>query len=160
MPQYEYRVVPAPRKGRKAKGVKSNEARFALALQDLMKELGRDGWEYQRADMLPSQERAGLTSSTTEWRNLLVFRRLRENDAESFKPELLPAPEEAAPEPAARKEPTVKKADKAARKADAEVQKPKETKPEASAEPANGEAAITAEKTQKDDGEQPAKTEA
>lgn len=94
MPQYEYKVVPAPRKGQKAKGVKTNEARFALAVETVMNDLAARGWEYQRAEMLPSQERAGLASSTTEWRNVMVFRRLRENDADLFEPELLPAPEE------------------------------------------------------------------
>lgn len=50
------------------------------------------GWEYQRAETLPSIERSGLTGTTTEWRNVLVFRRLREGDASEFQPELLPAP--------------------------------------------------------------------
>jgi hypothetical protein len=92
MPRYEYKVVPAPTKGLKAKGVKSAEARFAHAVQVLMNDLSGDGWEYQRAETLPSTERAGLTGSTTEWRNMLVFRRVRESDAEAFAPELLPAP--------------------------------------------------------------------
>ncbi|MCZ4255998.1 DUF4177 domain-containing protein [Sulfitobacter sp. G21635-S1] len=92
MPRYEYKVVPAPSKGRKGKGVKGAEARFSYGLQELMNELAGEGWEYQRAETLPSVERAGLTSTTTEWRNVLVFRRLRNNDAEAFSPELLPAP--------------------------------------------------------------------
>ncbi len=94
MPRYEYKVVPAPQKGLKAKGVKGAEARFSHALAELMNGLADDGWEYQRAETLPSIERAGLTSTTTEWRNVLVFRRLRENDAEAFAPELLPPPAE------------------------------------------------------------------
>jgi len=98
MPRYEYKVVPAPAKGLKGKGVKGAEARFSHGLQELMNGLAGYGWEYQRAETLPSIERAGLTGSTTEWRNVLVFRRLRETDAELFKPELLPAPDEVAPE--------------------------------------------------------------
>jgi hypothetical protein len=93
MPTYEYKVVPAPTKGVKAKGVKTAEARFSHAVQELMNTLATDGWEYQRAETLPSTERSGLTSTTTEWRNLLVFRRPRENDATAFTPELLPPPE-------------------------------------------------------------------
>ena len=92
MPRYEYKIVPAPAKGLKGKGVKGAEARFAHALEQLMNEMANDGWEYQRAETLPSIERAGLTGSTTEWRNVLVFRRLRESDAEAFAPELLPPP--------------------------------------------------------------------
>lgn len=77
MSEYEYRVVPAPARGVKAKGVRSAEARFSLALEQLMNEMGGEGWEYQRAETLPSIERSGLTSSTTEWRNVLVFRRAK-----------------------------------------------------------------------------------
>ncbi|MGD1882461.1 MAG: hypothetical protein ACFB11_09085 [Paracoccaceae bacterium] len=77
MSTYEYKVVPAPNKGIKAKGVKTGEERFALAIQELVNEMSAEGWEYQRAETLPSIERAGLTGSTTEWRNLLIFRRLK-----------------------------------------------------------------------------------
>ena len=75
MTAYEYRVVPAPKRGTKARGVKSNEDRFALTLETLMNELGAEGWEYVRADTLPSEERSGLTSRTTVYQHLLVFRR-------------------------------------------------------------------------------------
>ena len=92
MPRYEYKVVPAPTKGLKGKGVKGAEAKFAHAIQELMNGLSGYGWEYQRAETLPSVERAGLTGSTTEWRNVLVFRRLREGEADAFSPEMLPAP--------------------------------------------------------------------
>lgn len=92
MPRYEYNIVPAPAKGLKGKGVKGPEARFAHALQAMMNEMADEGWEYQRAETLPSVERSGLTGSTTEWRNVLVFRRLREDDAAAFAPELLPPP--------------------------------------------------------------------
>ena len=95
MPRYEYKVVPAPTKGLKAKGIRTPEARFSNAIQHLMNTLAEKGWEYQRAETLPSVERSGLASSTTEWRNVLVFRRLREDDVEAFSPELLPAPSEA-----------------------------------------------------------------
>jgi len=98
MPRFEYKVVPAPAKGLKGKGIKGSEARFSHALQELMNGLAAEGWEYQRAETLPSLERVGLTGSTTEWRNVLVFRRMRENEAELFAPELLPAPDETPPE--------------------------------------------------------------
>jgi hypothetical protein len=98
MPRYEYKVVPAPNKGLKGKNVKGAEARFSHALQELMNGLSGYGWEYQRAETLPSIERAGLTGSTTEWRNVLVFRRPREGDADAFNPELLPAPQAFAPD--------------------------------------------------------------
>ncbi len=75
---YEYRVVPAPRRGaRGASGsAKTTEDRFALALTDLMNAMGREGWEYQRTDTLPVDERSGLTGTKTTYQNMLVFRRV------------------------------------------------------------------------------------
>ena len=75
MQNYEYRVVPAPRKGEKARGLKTVEDRFAYALTAMMNKMGAEGWEYQRADALPCDERVGLTGSKTVFQNMLVFRR-------------------------------------------------------------------------------------
>ncbi|MBE0552618.1 MAG: DUF4177 domain-containing protein [Rhodobacteraceae bacterium] len=99
MQRYEYNVVPAPRRGEKARGVKTTEDRFALALTTLMNTLGRDGWEYLRADTLPVDERTGLTGTKTSFQNMLVFRRpVDEAKAEAAPPRLVVA--EPAPAPA------------------------------------------------------------
>lgn len=98
MIRYEYKVVPAPSKGIKGKGVRGAEAKFSFALQELMNGMAGYGWEYQRSETLPSIERAGITGTTTEWRNVLVFRRPRTGDASEFQPELLPAPTVFVPE--------------------------------------------------------------
>ena len=92
MSGWEYKVVPAPTKGIKARGVKGPEGRFAHAIEALMNDMGAQGWEYLRAETLPSVERAGLTGSTTQWRNLLVFRRALGTPLDDFEPELLPPP--------------------------------------------------------------------
>ncbi|WP_412563490.1 DUF4177 domain-containing protein [Thalassobius sp. MITS945101] len=81
MTQYDYKVVPAPARGLKAKGVKGAEARFAHAMETQLNELAAEGWEFQRAETLPSEERQGLTSSVTNYRSLLVFRRLKTEEA-------------------------------------------------------------------------------
>ena len=75
MTEYEYRVVPAPKRGLKARGVKGTEARFANAIQAQMNDMAGDGWEFLRSETLPSEERSGLTSSHTVWRTLMIFRR-------------------------------------------------------------------------------------
>ncbi|WP_417727467.1 hypothetical protein [Roseovarius sp.] len=75
MPVYEYKVLPAPTRGRKAPGVKTPEARFALGVEDLLNDMARTGWEYLRTDILPSEERQGLTSTHTVYRSISVFRR-------------------------------------------------------------------------------------
>ncbi|GGH21867.1 hypothetical protein SAMN05444007_102353 [Cribrihabitans marinus] len=104
MPLFEYKVVPAPAKGTKAKGVKSPEGRFALSVEELLNEMAALGWEFQRAELLPSEEKSGLASTTVNWRNLLVFRRLLdvaqpplEGDADDLPPAARPLPGPMAP---------------------------------------------------------------
>lgn len=76
MIQYEFKVVPAPTRGEKSRAAKTTSERFALALTNLMNALGRDGWDYIRADTLPVDERAGFTGTKTSFQNMLVFRRV------------------------------------------------------------------------------------
>ncbi|SIN86295.1 hypothetical protein [Vannielia litorea] len=104
MPRYEYRVVPAPERGKKAKGAKSTAGRFAFALEELMNEMGAAGWEYQRTDTLPCQERVGLTGRQTTFQHMLVFRRELAEEAvtDTEVTALLAAPR---PEPAPESKP-------------------------------------------------------
>ena len=81
MLRYEFKVIPAPRRGEKLRGVKTTEDRFALALTNVMNEQGRDGWDYVRADTLPVDERVGFTGTKTSFHNMLVFRRMLGADA-------------------------------------------------------------------------------
>lgn len=90
--RYEFKVIPAPTKGKRAKGAKGAPGRFANALSLLMNDMAEEGWEFQRAESLPSVERVGLTGSETHQHNLLVFRRLHPASAEPFQPTALPAP--------------------------------------------------------------------
>ncbi len=99
MLRYEYKIVPAPRRGEKAKGVKTTPDRFAYALAQLMNQLGQDGWEYQRADTLPCDERVGLTGTKTTFQSLLVFRRALPEVAEAAPPAPAPAMTATPPEP-------------------------------------------------------------
>lgn len=100
---YDYQVIPAPTRGLKARGIKTAEARFAYAIQDALNRMATEGWEFQRAETLPSTERAGLTSTTTVYRNVLVFRRPATGATVAPPADLPPAPpeSEALPEPRA-----------------------------------------------------------
>ncbi len=116
MTTFEYKVLPAPAKGLKIKGARTTEARFAEALMQVMNEMGREGWEYQRADTLPCEERVGLTGRTTKFQNMLVFRRaLRAEAAAGVEPQrmalpmLRPVPEPAAALPAEAAEPAARR---------------------------------------------------
>jgi len=75
MAYFQYKVIPAPRRGPKVTGVKTPEARFALGLEDTLNEMSREGWCYLRSDILPSEERQGLASTHVVYRSVLVFRR-------------------------------------------------------------------------------------
>jgi hypothetical protein len=102
MQRFEYKIVPAPRRGEKVRGVKTTEERFALALNVLMNRLGAEGWDYVRADALPCDERAGLTGGTkTTYQNMLVFRRVLSAEASLTLADvpMLPAPMVAEPAP-------------------------------------------------------------
>jgi hypothetical protein len=114
MQQFEYKVVPAPTRGEKVRGAKTTAERFAAALMAVMNDLGRDGWEYLRADTLPCEERVGLTGKSSSFLHMLVFRRqvapaqsasqadhaLRDGVKQALAPRMAPtaiAPEGAAP---------------------------------------------------------------
>lgn len=83
MQRFEYKVIPAPKRAEKIKGVKGPEDRFAHTLMGLMNELGEDGWEYLRSETLPVEARSGLTRTTLTDQTVLVFRRVVEDDSAS-----------------------------------------------------------------------------
>lgn len=74
MARYEYKLVPAPAKANKIRGLKGAD-RFAATLEEVMNTYGAEGWQFMRADTLPQEERSGLTSSKTVYRTVLVFQR-------------------------------------------------------------------------------------
>jgi len=97
MARYAYKVVPAPRKGQRAKGVRGTDQKFANALQVAMNLQAAEGWEYLRTDTLPCEERHGLGGKVTVFQNMLVFRRaLDDAGAPGERPETAP---QALPEP-------------------------------------------------------------
>jgi hypothetical protein len=75
MDRYEYRVIAAPARGAKVKGLKTPEERFASTLASVLNAQAREGWEFVRTETLPSEERQGLTGTRTVFHNMLVFRR-------------------------------------------------------------------------------------
>ena len=97
MPQYEYKVVPAPKKPGKIKGVKGTDKKVAGPLAPFMNEFGAEGWEYQRTDTLPCEERQGLRGRTTVFQNMLIFRRKIGSDAPVERPTAVSEPMLAVP---------------------------------------------------------------
>ncbi|MBY6200721.1 DUF4177 domain-containing protein [Maritalea mobilis] len=76
MPYFEYKVVPAPEKTPRVRGLKGAD-RFAYTLETILGEMGAEGWEYVRADTFEDTERKGmgLGAKSTVKRCVLIFRR-------------------------------------------------------------------------------------
>ncbi|MFZ9949640.1 MAG: DUF4177 domain-containing protein [Gemmobacter sp.] len=89
--EHDYRVIPAPARGEKAKGVKGPAEQFAHALTQTMNRMAAEGWEYLRAETLPCEERDGWFGRKTTQRHMLVFRRPVRNAAPAAAP-ATPAP--------------------------------------------------------------------
>ena len=49
---YEYRVIPAPRRAPRARGL-SCEDRFAQSLANLMNDMGSEGWDMSAPTLCP-----------------------------------------------------------------------------------------------------------
>lgn len=90
MQQHEYTVIPAPARGEKTRGARTGAERFAHALTVEINRMAAAGWEYIRAETLPCEERSGLTSRTTVYHNVLVFRRRLPSPATVQEPEAAP----------------------------------------------------------------------
>ena len=107
---YEYKCVAAPEKARRRRGAKSRTARVAGAMEDILKAEAVDGWEYQRTDLIPIEEKSGLFSRAHEvHRAVMVFRKplagstapaLRAPAQDVEQPKA-PVPVQATPEPVA-----------------------------------------------------------
>lgn len=80
MSYYDYKIVPAPKKAKKVKGVSGVADLFALTLNDAINEIARQGWEYYGSEQLSIQTPGGWFSrSKTEEHTVLVFRKPREH---------------------------------------------------------------------------------
>ncbi|WP_340110491.1 hypothetical protein [Pikeienuella sp. HZG-20] len=103
MASYTYKTVAAPRRVRKARGVKGPDAALARAMDEIIAAEAAAGWEYLRTDALPVEEGGGFFSrATTTWRAVLVFRR---EAAPRRAPAPDPAPEFEPRDPDAPREP-------------------------------------------------------
>lgn len=76
--EYEYKCVAAPEKARRRRGARTRTDRVAGAMEDILKTEAVDGWEYQRTDLLPVEEKSGWFGRSHEvHRAVLVFRRAK-----------------------------------------------------------------------------------
>lgn len=71
---YEYKVISAPERADKVKGLKRPEDRFAHKVEEVLNDMAAAGWSFLRAETLPGEERRLLRSQSVT-HNLLVFYR-------------------------------------------------------------------------------------
>ena len=103
MSYFDYKVVPAPQRVKKVRGITDAADLFALTLTDAINEVARQGWEYVRAERMVAEAPGGfLRKAAASEQTMLVFRRPREH----LSPRLAAAPEEAPPEDAPPEEPS------------------------------------------------------
>jgi hypothetical protein len=129
MSYFDYKAVPAPRRSKKVKGVKSAEDLFALTLTEAINEHARQGWEYVRTESLTVEAPGGwFRRGSSDTQTVLVFRQERG----TLGPRLAAAGQEGAAaewKAETRREPAF----------DPTRPKPPATEPEAAVEPAFAE---------------------
>jgi hypothetical protein len=75
---FEYRVVPAPKRLKKVKGVSASDELCAATLTEAINAEARQGWEYLRAETFSAQTVRGIFRRSHEVEEtVLVFRRER-----------------------------------------------------------------------------------
>lgn len=85
MTHYEYRVIPAPRRMRKVKGLSGAPELFAHTLGETINEQAVQGWEFLRSEaMVVEEPRRMFRAGTVAEHTVLVFRRER---SEGIEPE-------------------------------------------------------------------------
>ena len=72
---YEYKVVPAPQRARRIKGLKNTADRFAHALAERINAEATGGWQFLRTETMPCEERSAFGRAKTSMQTVMVFQR-------------------------------------------------------------------------------------
>lgn len=72
---HEYKVVPAPSRAPKVKGLKTTVARFAHALTEAINAETAGGWQFLRTETLPCEERGTLGKTRLTTQVVMIFGR-------------------------------------------------------------------------------------
>jgi len=72
---YEYKVVPAPVRAAKAKGLKTTATRFSHALAECINAEAAGGWQFQRTETLACEERSRLGRVRASTQTVMIFAR-------------------------------------------------------------------------------------
>lgn len=72
---HEYKVVPAPQRAAKSKGLKTTADRFAHTLAERINAEAAGGWHFVRTETLPCEERSRLGSVKLSQQVVMIFAR-------------------------------------------------------------------------------------
>ncbi|MCA0205636.1 MAG: DUF4177 domain-containing protein [Proteobacteria bacterium] len=72
---HEYKVVPAPQRAAKTKGLKTTADRFAHTLAERINAEAAGGWHFVRTETLPCEERSRLGSVRVSQQVVMIFAR-------------------------------------------------------------------------------------
>ncbi|GAB4267908.1 MAG: hypothetical protein Kow0013_18260 [Pararhodobacter sp.] len=72
---YEYKVVPAPVRAAKVKGLKSTAERFAHAVSERLNAEAAGGWQFLRTETLTCEEKKPLGGTRTSTQVVMIFAR-------------------------------------------------------------------------------------
>lgn len=72
---FEYKVVPAPARARKVKGLKTVSARFAHTLAESINAESAGGWKFERTETLTCETRSTLGKTRMSTETVMVFSR-------------------------------------------------------------------------------------
>jgi hypothetical protein len=107
MTYYDYKVIPAPKRAKRVKGVHGAEDLFALTLTEAINEVARQGWEYVRAEHLPAEASRGwFRAPAAGEQTVLLFRRARDSAGPRLVAATRPDPATEPPVPEAPRPPS------------------------------------------------------
>lgn len=81
MDRYEFSVIPAPARLRRCAGARAEES-YAMALGEILSEMGSAGWDFAGAESLPCRIGRWPFGGRRSERHVLVFRRNKAARAE------------------------------------------------------------------------------
>lgn len=70
---HEYKVVPAPTRATKVKGLKTTAERFAHLLAERINAEAAGGWQFVRTETLACEERKSLGGTRTTMQTVMIF---------------------------------------------------------------------------------------
>lgn len=100
--RFEYKLEKAPVKKNRYTGLAKSDDAFATTLMDNMNALARDGWQFQRNEVMTETKRGGLLQARKVNHTYMVYRRPLKSDGMTL--DAIVAPRRVSAEPAATTE--------------------------------------------------------